>query len=222
MNETIQPENRLNGKSENRLTIRSENPQVKVGKPTPNHNKNNNKQEIRKGRKDFSRNHQVGIFREDFLRWMVYNVRVRNWNRNRSARMPPGGESPPTISAASGRSQFRTGIFSKSLLSRQCPVSLLRCSRCIDQSPPCERGVPRQRRGGGIPQSGSFPHGFVLSRSANCKSLSQKSKIFASSHRPGAFGADLWLLRFRPRNIKYAQIPLTYNRFYCMFDLETP
>ena len=31
------------------------------------------------------------------------------------------------------------------------PVSLLRCSRCIDQSPPCQRGVPRQRRGGGIP-----------------------------------------------------------------------
>ena len=33
-----------------------------------------------------------------------------------------------------------------------------------------------------------FPHGFVLWWSANCESLSQKSKIFASSHRPGACG----------------------------------
>ena len=39
------------------------------------------------------------------------------------------------------------------------PVSLLRCSRCIDQSPPCQRGVPRQRRGGGIPQA---PPGYFL------------------------------------------------------------
>ena len=50
-------------------------------------------------------------------------------------------------------------------------------------------GVPRQRRGGGIPQSGSFPHGFVLSRSANCESLSQKSKIFASSLWQGSLFA---------------------------------
>ena len=32
------------------------------------------------------------------------------------------------------------------------PVSLLRCSRCLGQSPPCQRGVPRHRRGGGIPR----------------------------------------------------------------------
>ena len=67
-----------------------------------------------------------------------------------------------------------------------------------------------------------FHLGLCLWESANCESLSQKSKIFASSHRPGAFGADLWLLRFRPRNIKYAQIPLTYHGFCCTFDLETP
>ena len=48
------------------------------------------------------------------------------------------------------------------------PVSLLRCSRCLGQSPPCQRGVPRHRRGGGIPQAGRFPHGFVLSESACC------------------------------------------------------
>ena len=40
------------------------------------------------------------------------------------------------------------------------------------RSPPCQRGVPRHRRGGGIPQAGRFPHRFVLSRSANCESLS--------------------------------------------------
>ena len=57
------------------------------------------------------------------------------------------------------------------------------------RSPPCQRGVPRQRRGGGIPQSGSFPHRFVLSRSANCESLSQKSKIFASSLWQGSLFA---------------------------------
>ena len=74
------------------------------------------------------------------------------------------------------------------------PVSLLRCSRCIDQSPPCQRGVPRQRRGGGIPQAGRFPHRFVLSRSTSCESLSQKSKIFASSLWQGS----LWGAATKP------------------------
>ena len=30
------------------------------------------------------------------------------------------------------------------------PVSLLRCSRCTDQSPPCQRGVPRLAEAGGF------------------------------------------------------------------------
>ena len=52
-----------------------------------------------------------------------------------------GGESPLTM---------RTGIFCESLLPLQCPVSLLRCSRCKDQSPPCQRGVvlPLAKPGG--------------------------------------------------------------------------
>ncbi len=98
------------------------------------------------------------------------------------------------VSAASGRSQFRTAIFSKLLLPLQCPVTLPGENRSTDQSPPCQRGVPRQRRGGGIPQSVSFPHGFVLSRSANCESLSQKSKIFASSLWQGS----LWGAATKP------------------------
>ena len=57
------------------------------------------------------------------------------------------------------------------------------------RSPPCQRGVPRHRRGGGIPQAGRFPHGFVLSESASCESLSQKSKIFASSLSQGSLRA---------------------------------
>ena len=40
---TIRPENRPAIPSENRPTIRSEKSQVTVGKPTPNHNKRNNK-----------------------------------------------------------------------------------------------------------------------------------------------------------------------------------
>ena len=60
------------------------------------------------------------------------------------------------------------------------------------RSPPghCGGGFASGKTGG-ILQAGRFPHGFVLWESANCESLSQKSKIFASSHRPGAFaGSD--------------------------------
>ena len=85
-----------------------------------------------------------------------------------------GGESPLTM---------RTGIFCESLLPLQCPVSLLRCSRCTAQSPPCQRGVPRQRRGGGIPRAGRFPHGFVLMGSACCESLSHASGVPAPFHK---------------------------------------
>ena len=82
------------------------------------------------------------------------------------------------------------GSFLRIVLSLTRPVSLLRCSRCLGQSPPCQRGVPRHRRGGGIPQAGRFPHGFVLSESACCKSLSQKSKIFASSLSQGSLAGS--------------------------------
>ena len=58
------------------------------------------------------------------------------------------------------------------------------------RSPPCQRGVVWRSQTGGIPQVGRFPHRFVLWESANCESLSQKSKIFASSHRPGAFAGS--------------------------------
>ena len=61
-------------------------------------------------------------------------------------------------------------------------LSLTRPVSAACQSPPCQRGVPRQRRGGGIPQSVSFPHGFVLSRSANCESLSHGCAV------PAPFG----------------------------------
>ena len=53
----------------------------------------------------------------------------------------PCGQCPLTISH---------GSFLRIVLSLTRPVSLLRCSRCLGQSPPCQRGVPRQRRGGGI------------------------------------------------------------------------
>ena len=59
---------------------------------------------------------------------------------------------------------------------------------CTDQSPPCQRGVVWQSQTGGIPRAGRFPHGFVLSRSANCESLRQKSLIFASSLWQGSRG----------------------------------
>ena len=59
------------------------------------------------------------------------------------------------------------------------------------RSPPghCGGGFASGKTGG-ILQAGRFPHGFALWESANCESLSQKSKIFASSHRPGAFAGS--------------------------------
>ena len=65
-----------------------------------------------------------------------------------------------------------------------CPVSLLRCSRCKDQSPPCQRGVPRHRRGGGIPQAGRFPHWLVLLESACCESLSRLRRQLPLTREP--------------------------------------
>ena len=80
--------------------------------------------------------------------------------------------------AACRRCQFRTGIFCESLLPLQCPVSLLRCSRCIDQSPPCQRGVVWRSQTGGIPQVGRLPHRFILSESACCRIPQSKIKDF--------------------------------------------
>ena len=82
--------------------------------------------------------------------------------------------------AGSARSQFRTIIFSKSLLPLQCPVS------AVCQSPPCQRGVVWRSQTGGIPQGGSFPHGFVLMGSACCgipqSRLRRASSLWQGSH----------------------------------------
>ena len=47
----------------------------------------------------------------------------------------------------------------------------------------------------------TFPHGFVLSESACCKSLSQKSKIFASSLWQGSLWRRPWAFPFYAPNI---------------------
>ena len=82
------------------------------------------------------------------------------------------------------------GSFLRIVLSLTRPVSLLRCSRCIGQSPPCQRGVPRHRRGGGIPQAGKFPHRLVLLESACCESLSHGCAVPAPFSK-GAFGCAI-------------------------------
>ena len=64
-----------------------------------------------------------------------------------------GGQCPLTISH---------GGFLRIVLSLTRPVSLLRCSRCLGQSPPCQRGVVWRSQTGGILQGGRFPHRFVL------------------------------------------------------------
>ena len=86
------------------------------------------------------------------------------------------------------------------------PVSLLRCSRCTDQSPPCQRGVPRLAEAGGfrrqslrnflpIPSSlftkkpSPFHMGSYFGKVPPVESLSQKSKIFASSLSQGSLRA---------------------------------
>ena len=97
------------------------------------------------------------------------------------------------------------------------------------RSPPCQRGVPRHRRGGGIPQSGSFPHGFVLSRSANCESLSHASGVPAPFGK-GACGQ--WPLTMRTEIFCESLLPLqcpvsaachrTYSLFTLPYSLKTP
>ena len=72
------------------------------------------------------------------------------------------------------------------VLSLTRPVSLLRRNGWTNQSPPCKRGVPRQRRGGGISQADSFPHWFVLLGSLCRQSLSHASGVPAPFHK-GAF-----------------------------------
>ena len=106
----------------------------------------------------------------------------------------PTGREPRAVPAGVPPVSISHGSLLRFVLSLTRPVSLLRCSRCIDQSPPCQRGVPRHRRGGGIPQAGRFPHWLVLLESACCESLSQKSKIFASSLWQGS----LWGAATKP------------------------
>ena len=171
----------------------------------------------------------MGIFREDFLRWMVYNVRVRNRNRNRSADAPRrrvaadnfGGQWPQPISHGN---------------LQQIVTAPPKPGNGGLPKPPLPKGgaSATPRRGDSVAKATDFfpiPYslfpkkpfhiGFLGMISANCESLSHGYAVPAPFSK-GAFGAGLWLLRFRPRNIKYAQIPLTYNRFYCIFDLETP
>ena len=80
------------------------------------------------------------------------------------------------------RCQFCTVIFSKSLLPLQCPVSLPGGNRCKDPSPPCQRGVVLpMAKPGGFRRLAGFHMSLYFLKSADCESLSQKSKIFASS-----------------------------------------
>ena len=65
---------------------------------------------------------------------------------------------------------------------------------CSDEAPLAIVGVVWRSQTGGIPQAGRFPHRFALSRSTNCESLSQKSKIFASSLWQGS----LWGAAMKP------------------------
>ena len=71
---------------------------------------------------------------DNFARWL---------STNRSFPDPPGiGGLPPNLFT------IPSSLFSKSARYRYCGGS-----GCTDQSPPCQRGVPRHRRGGGIPQA---------------------------------------------------------------------
>ena len=108
---------------------------------------------------------------------------------------------------------FSHDSFLRIVTSLTRPVSLLRCSRCVDQSPPCQRGVVWRSQTGGIPRhclgtsslitlhyslkSLPFPHGFVLWESSNCESLSHGCAVPAPFHK-GAF--------FRPVSF-YCAIP---------------
>ena len=47
---------------------------------------------------------------------------------------------------------FSHDSFLRIVTSLTRPVSLLRCSRCVDQSPPCQRGVVWRSQTGGIPR----------------------------------------------------------------------
>ena len=91
-------------------------------------------------------------------------------------------EEVPTVNPSVKNQRFLPAPFSKGAFLR--PVSLLRCSRCLGQSPPCQRGVPRHRRGGGIPQAGRFPHRLVLSESACCESLSRLRRQLPLAREP--------------------------------------
>ena len=93
-----------------------------------------------------------------------------------------GGQCPLTISH---------GGFLRIVTSLTRPVSLPRCSRCKDQSPPCQRGVVWRSQTGGILQGGRFPHGSVVIGSAHCESLSHAYGV------PAPFRKGAFFIRYR-------------------------
>ena len=97
-------------------------------------------------------------------------------------RKAAGGQCPLTISH---------GGFLRIVFSLTRPVSLLRCSRCKDQSPPCQRGVVWHSQTGGILQGGRFPHGSVVIGSARCESLSHAYGV------PAPFNKGAFFIRYR-------------------------
>ena len=59
------------------------------------------------------------------------------------------------------------------------------------QSPPCQRGVVLPpAKPGGFPRAAGFHIGWCFCESPHCESLSQKSKIFASSLSQGSYGVQ--------------------------------
>ena len=132
-------------------------------------------------------------FPHGFVLWESASCRIPQSKIKDFCQLPltrePCGESPLTISHDG---------FLRIVLSLTRPVSLLRCSRCIGQSPPCQRGVPRHRRGGGIPQAGKFPHRLVLLESASCESLSHGCAV------PAPFGKGAFL---RPVSLPCRRVP---------------
>ena len=123
----------------------------------------------------------------------------------------PLAREPRAVPARVPPVSISHGSLLRFVLSLTRPVSLLRCSRCIDQSPPCQRGVPRLAEAGGfrrqslrnflpIPSSlftkkpSPFHMGSYFGKVPAVESLSQKSKIFASSLWQGS----LWGAATKP------------------------
>ena len=119
-----------------------------------------------------------------------------------------GGQCPLTISH---------GGFLRIVFSLTRPVSLLRCSRCKDQSPPCQRGVVWHSQTGGILRGGRFPHGSVVIGSARCESLSHAYGVPAP-FRKGAFGCGIGTAQTMNPRKAYA----FRGAFYCFREAKIP